>query len=186
MLWRRAREGDGRAFGDLFRRRSADVLRQAQRFSVDAADAEEVAAAAFFELWRQRDRVRLVDGSPVPWLLVTAANLGRNGMRAARRRDALLRRVLDNHDRSAAIQADMIDSVVGRHELTAALRTVRVADAALLTLVALEGFKVTEAAQVLGLTDHAARTRLRRVRQRLQPLLRTLSQAAPSAEEPVR
>ena len=170
-LWHQAQDGDGRAFSELFRRCSGAVLRQALRFSVDAADAEEVAAAAFFELWRRRDQVRLVEGSPLPWLLATAANLGKNGLRAARRRQALLRWVLETHDRSAATPVDEVDIGVDRVDLAAALRQLSTNDAALLTLVALEGYGISEAAQVLGLSDHAARTRFYRIRQRLRPLL---------------
>ncbi|WP_396133584.1 RNA polymerase sigma factor [Arthrobacter sp. 1088] len=45
-------------------------------------DAEDATAAAFLELWRRREGVRLVDGSILPWLLVTTTNTARNLQRS--------------------------------------------------------------------------------------------------------
>lgn len=183
-LWREACAGNGRSFAALFRVHRDAVTRQSLRFVADPADAEEIAAAAFFELWRHRDRVRIVDGSVLPWLLVTAGNLARNGLRAARRREALLDRLLDAHDRASAAPVYEIDDGIDRLSLAAALRRIAPGDAALLTMVALEGYKPGEAAVVLGISDRAARTRLYRARSRLRPLLRDHLAPTGMHEEP--
>ncbi|WP_449374720.1 RNA polymerase sigma factor [Arthrobacter psychrolactophilus] len=53
-------------------------------------EAEDVVATVFLELWRRRVKVRLVDGSILPWLLVTTTNVARNTRRAAFRYRKLL------------------------------------------------------------------------------------------------
>ena len=64
-------------------------------------DAEDVAASAFLELFRRRDDVRVVNGSVLPWLLVTASNLARNSARARRRYQEFLARL--PHTRRAGV-----------------------------------------------------------------------------------
>ncbi|TDS80330.1 sigma-70-like protein [Amnibacterium kyonggiense] len=56
-------------------------------------------------------------------------------------------------------------------ELGAAFRQLKPADAALVSLVGIEGMTVAAAAQVLGLSAGNARTRLYRSRQRLRAVL---------------
>lgn len=56
-LWSRARSGDGRAFAALFDAHRDRAFRHALRLVASAHDAEDVVAAAFFELWRKRDTV---------------------------------------------------------------------------------------------------------------------------------
>ena len=183
-LWRDALEGDERAFGELFRLHRDAAFRQALRFCSEAADAEEVAAAAFFELWRHRHRVRVVEGSVLPWLLVTVANLGRNGLRGSLRREALLRRLVADHDRSAVPSYDQIDVLGLRLEVRAALRRLPALDAMLVTMTALEGYSSVEAAAALGIAEGSARMRLHRARVRLRPLLTGLTSSPLFWKEP--
>src|SRR6476661_9649347 len=91
-LWSRSLQGDGGAFGALYDRHRDRVFRHAYRLSGNHHDAEDIMAAAFLELWRRRAKVRIVDGSIVPWLLVTTTNMARNSGRAALR----YRRLLDS------------------------------------------------------------------------------------------
>lgn len=53
-------------------------------------DAEDLTATVLLELWRRRRSVRFVDGSLLPWLIVTATNVLRNSVRARRRYRAFL------------------------------------------------------------------------------------------------
>jgi RNA polymerase sigma factor (sigma-70 family) len=149
-LWRRARAGDGRSFAAVFRLHRDAVTRQALRFLADPADAEEAAAAAFFELWRRRDSVRVVDGSVLPWLLVTAANLARNGLRAARRREALLNKIIEEHDRDVVARVDEVDVGIDRLEFVDALRRLPRSEATLLTMVALRATSRAKPPQLSG------------------------------------
>jgi RNA polymerase sigma-70 factor (ECF subfamily) len=72
-LWERARRDEGGAFGLLFDLHHDRVYRRALGLMANTHDAEDVAAAAFFELWRKRRVVQLVRESVLPWLLVTKA-----------------------------------------------------------------------------------------------------------------
>lgn len=168
-VWARALEGDGRAFASLFALHRERVLRAARRLVVSPTDAEDVTAAAFFELWRRRDRIVLVDGSVLPWLLVTAQNLARNANRSLGR----YRSVLESLPRSRAAgdPAELAQERRVVSELGAAFRQLKPADAALVSLVGIEGLTVSAAALVLGLSPGNARTRLYRSRQRLRAAL---------------
>ena len=82
-MWDRARQNEGDAFGQLFDLHRHRVFARALGLMENWHDAENVTAAAFFELWRRRRAVRIVHGSVLPWLLVTTVNLARNGRRSA-------------------------------------------------------------------------------------------------------
>ena len=167
--WRRAAAGDGAAFGRLFDAHSGRVYRHALRLTGDVHDAEEVLAAAFLELWRRRKAVRVVENSLLPWLLVTAGNLALNQSRGVRRYRAFLARLphqeqhVDAAEAQALLRADLdVDPA-----LLAAIRSLNKADQQLLALVALEDYPLRAAAEALGLTEQAARSRWQRVRRRL-------------------
>lgn len=169
--WSAALAHDAAAFARVFDRHRDAVFRQALRLLPQAADAEEVASASFFELWRRREAVRLVDGSVRPWLLATAANLARNSHRARLRREAFLRRLTFDHVDREDRAFERIDDDVLRIDLAAALARLSPKDIALVTMTALEGYRVAEVAALLGLTDGAARVRLHRAHRRLRDLL---------------
>jgi RNA polymerase sigma factor (sigma-70 family) len=171
-LWRRGLDGDGQAFGALFDRHRDRVFRHACRLVDARHEAEDVAASAFLELWRRRAEVRRVEGSVLPWLLVTATNLGRNSARGTRRYRELLERLP-----RAEEQPDAAEVALGTHalgvdaRLRAGVRALSKTDAHLFVLVAVEGYPVTAAAEHLGLSVSAARTRLHRVRAGLREQL---------------
>ncbi|MEJ5946975.1 sigma-70 family RNA polymerase sigma factor [Pseudokineococcus basanitobsidens] len=167
--WSAGLRGDADAVGRLFDRHHARVHRHACRLLTSSADAEDVTAAAFFELWRRRRDVRLVNDSVLPWLLVTTTNLARNSARGTRRYRALLERLPRQHHSADA--ADEVLAGVVDADVAAALRALRPVDAQLLALVVLEGLPVADAAAAAGLTTGAAKTRLHRARARLRASL---------------
>ena len=162
--WTAACAGDGEAFGRVFDAHRNAVFRHALRLVDSVADAEDVTAAAFLELWRRRADVRLVGGSPLPWLLVTTTNVARNLRRATLR----YRRLLASLPRAqhALDPADYVDVV--SPDLAAALRLLSTPDLRLVTLVVVEGLPIADAAAVLGITPGAAKVRLHRARGRLR------------------
>lgn len=170
-LWSRARSGDGRAFAALFDAHRDRVFRHVLRLVPSAHDAEDVVAGVFLELWRRRDAVPVVDGSVLPWCLATATNVARNTGRGLRRHRAAIDRL--PRDRDLVDAAETAEQRIARDELLTAVRALGEKDAALLTLVALEGYSPAEAAEVVGLSPGTARVRLHRARKRLQARLST-------------
>jgi RNA polymerase sigma-70 factor (ECF subfamily) len=171
-LWRRSLDGDGEAFGWLFDRHRERVFRHAIRLAESRHDAEDVVASAFLELWRRRADVRLVDGSVLPWLLVTTTNVARNATRGTRRYRRLLERLPRAPDQPDAAETAFSTRALGIDApLRAGVRALKKTDAQLLALVALEGYPVGAAAELLDLSLPAARARLHRARSRLREQL---------------
>jgi RNA polymerase sigma-70 factor (ECF subfamily) len=84
-LVRRARDGDGDAFAELYRRHFAAVYRVAFLVCHDAAAAEDIAQEAFLAAVRNLDRFER--GRPVrPWLARIASNRAIDWVRARNRR----------------------------------------------------------------------------------------------------
>lgn len=165
--WALASDGDATAFGRVFDQHYARVLRQAVRVTDDHHEAEDAAATAFLELWRRRREVRLIEGSPLPWLLVTATRCAQNVRRSSLRYRRLLAR-LPRENVTAEDPAKVVADAELGPALAQGLRSLPLQDRQLLSLVVIEGFAVVDAAAVLGLTPTAARSRLHRARARLR------------------
>jgi RNA polymerase sigma factor (sigma-70 family) len=168
--WAAALGGSGRAFAELFDLHYDRVFRHVVGMADQAADADEVTASAFFELWRRRDAVRVVNGSVLPWLLVTAMNLARNHGRGTRRYRAMLHRL--PHD---AGWTDPIGDLDDRHEaagrgaaVAEAVARLKPVDAQLIALIVHAELPVADAAAALGIPAGTARVRLHRARARLR------------------
>lgn len=170
-LWGRARRDDGDAFGLLFDLHHDRVYRRALGLMSDTHDAEDVAAAAFFELWRKRRVVRPVQGSVLPWLLVTTVNLSRNAHRSRSRYQRLLRTM----PRTEAVAGPDAESIATRERLTVALRRLSPIDGALFVLTVLDELPLAVAAEAIGLKPSTARMRLHRTRVRLRADLHDLN-----------
>lgn len=163
--------GDTEAFGALFDRHSTRVLTHCYRLTGDRHAAEDLTSVVFLEAWRRRGELRFVDGSSLPWLLVTATNAARNHRRSLRRHRAALARlssgVVESSDpaESAIARADAARSAEG---LRSALASLRRTDRQVVALCLIAELSYEEAADVLGLTAGAVRNRLSRSRRRLR------------------
>lgn len=182
-LWRRACQDDGSAFAALFDLHHARVYRRAIALLGDAHDADDIAAAAFFELWRKRRSVPLVSGSVCPWLLVTTVNLSRNTRRSTARYRALLRDL----PHPLPVNGPDAEQSETSQRLAEALARLAPADAALLVLTVLEELPVAVAAEAVGVKATNARVRLHRARARLRvdlhdlnPDVRVIVEGSPS------
>jgi RNA polymerase sigma factor (sigma-70 family) len=169
--WERARRNDGEAFGILFDLHRDRIYHRALGLMGSVHDADDVVAAAFFELWRRRKSVRLVGGSVLPWLLVTTVNISRN----AHRSTARYRRLLSTIPHRETASGPEIDDRETHHRLASSLRQLTPADAALFVLTVLEDLPMTKAAEIVGLTPATARVRLHRARVRLRAELSDLN-----------
>jgi RNA polymerase sigma factor (sigma-70 family) len=158
--WAAALRGEGEAFGRVFDRHHDRIRRHCVRLVDETDDAADAVAVVFLEAWRLRERVRIVDGSVLPWLLVTATNVCRNQSRSARRYRAVLAR-LPAPEPTPDHAADDDSG-----EAVQALRTLSAADQHLLTLSVLEGYPERDIAATLGVPAGTVKSRLSRARQR--------------------
>jgi len=159
--WKLACAGEGEAFGRIFDRHRDRVFRHGLRLVDRPADVDDLVAITFLEAWRRRDSVRIVEGSVLPWLLVTATNASLNLRRGSRRYRTLLARLpVDPH---TADHAERFDD----GEAAAALRALAPIDRQVLTLCVLEGYSERDAASALGVPTGTIKSRLARARTRL-------------------
>jgi RNA polymerase sigma factor (sigma-70 family) len=179
VLWERARRDEGDAFGLLFDLHHDRVYHRALGLMANTHDAEEVAATAFFELWRKRRSVRLVNGSVLPWLLVTTVNLSRNAQRSSSRYRQLLRTI----PRTTAIAGPDAESIETKKRLRKSLQLLSPIDGALFVLTTFEDVPLAEAAEAVGLKPSTARMRLHRARVRLRADLHDLNPTIQAAVE---
>lgn len=159
--WPLALTGQGEAFGRVFDRHRDRVYRHVFRLVATPADADDAVAITFLEAWRNRDRVRFVGDSALPWLLVIATNVSSNLRRSARRHRALLDRLPP--ETVTVDPADALDDGEAQH----ALRSLSIADQRVITLCVLEGLAEREAAAVLGVPAGTVKSRLSRAKARL-------------------
>ena len=160
-LWERLRAGDESALGDLFDRCEHRLFRHACRLLTSREDAKDAVAIALFELWRKRASVRLVDGSPLPWLLTTVTNTARNLERSGRRYRALLART----PRSDSAEAPTAPDESG---VLAALSRLPERERSVVVLSVLEGYPDRDVAETLGIPVGTVKSRLSRAKARLR------------------
>ncbi|MFJ5694135.1 RNA polymerase sigma factor [Arthrobacter sp. NPDC093125] len=184
-LWNRSRNGEGEAFRVLYSRHRDRIFRHAYRLCGDRHDAEDIMATAFLELWRRRAKVRIVEGSILPWLLVTTTNAARNRRRSALRYRRLLASLprADETDRTAQDPTGAAQEVLDQN-VARALDALSAEDVHLVSLVVFEEYTIAAAAAVLNLTPGAAKTRMHRARQRMKNAL-TGEQPASTSTTPV-
>lgn len=171
--WRAAVGGSGEAFASLFDLHGDRVYRHARRLTDTVADAEDVTAGAFLELWRKRRAVRVVGGSVLPWLLVTTTNLARNQARGLRRYRAMIAALPRAEAGPSAdeLVLDKLANETATARVRNALDALKPDDATLIALTTFEQLSTAEVAEALGISAGAARTRLHRAHTRLAGLL---------------
>lgn len=187
--WERARAGDPDAFGTIFDLHQPRIYRQARRLTESAADAEDVTALVFLEAWRRRDSVRVVDGSIIAWLTLTANNIARNAARSRNRHRSLLARLHDVEFASTSTP-DHAEDVAERLDRDAAAELTRRAlarlprrDRDVISLCVIQGLTARDAADALGVAPGTVKSRLSRARQRLSAeVLAALSTASAATQ----
>lgn len=181
LLFRLSR-GDEPAYRMLHDRHEAPVYRMSLVLMRTTWDAEEVAATAFFELWRKRDKVRVVDDSVLPWLLATTSFAAKNSLRARRRYQRLLNRI--PHSGDVPDHADEVGRAMDSMKISAhvrdALLQLNTRDSSVIVLCVIHELPTAEAAVVLGVPEGTVKSRLSRVKARLRG---ALDEYAPAREE---
>lgn len=172
-LLHRAGAGDGDAFAQLFRRHRDRVFRHTLRLASTPSDAEDLVALTFAESWRKRNRIRAVDSSALPWLLVTASNLARNNARAFRRHQALLSKI-PAPEPIADHSTEVLDRI--HHDDIAArvrqsFERLNDRDREILSLCVLEELSASQVANFLHVPTGTVKSRLSRARTRLAEIV---------------
>ncbi len=172
-LWLDAISGTERAFVAIFDRYRARIFRAAFRKTNSVADAEEVVAIVFFEAWRLRKRVRIVDGSLLPWLLTVASNVTSNLGRSHRRYARMLARLPppEQHDDHSTWVEQRIEHRAKTRALSAALATLSPGDRAVVDLCLIEELTMSDAATALNVPVGTVKSRLNRARRQLRSKL---------------
>nr|WP_279587831.1 RNA polymerase sigma factor [Microbacterium ulmi] len=157
----------------LIARHERRLYAAALRMTQTSWDAEEVVGAAFLELWRRREHVRIVDQSVLPWLLTVVAYAAKNKLRGQRRYKRLL-----NHIPSADAfpdHADEVARVVDGKAITQAVRKAlaeaSAQDASVIVLCIVEEMSIRDAAAVLGIPEGTVKSRLSRAKAKLRDRL---------------
>jgi RNA polymerase sigma-70 factor (ECF subfamily) len=178
VLWCQVVNGDGDAFGVLFDRHHDRVWRHAQKVLGEPHVAEDVTAVVFYEAWRRRTSIRMVNDSILPWLLVTTNNTLRNHVRQQRRYRYFLNQLPPPAD-----ETDIADSISEADEAsfkTSALREaftrLRPPERDVLTLCIIEGLGAKAAGAALGIADGTVKSRLHRAKSRLGTLYNRIVQ----------
>jgi RNA polymerase sigma factor (sigma-70 family) len=172
-LWNRARAGEPAAFGAVFDEHRDRVFGQALRLTRSVHDAEDVTALVFLEAWRRRESVRVVDGSIIPWLLVTTNFVARNAVRAARRHRAAMATLPppEPHPDFSSDVDRRIDGEGRAAKARAAFARLSKNDQDVITLCVIEEMTVPSAATALGVPAGTVKSRLSRAKQRLAEYL---------------
>ena len=154
-------------FGRLYRDQGRAILAYALRRVEDPESAADVVAETFLVAWRRLDQVPS-DARARLWLFGVARRVIANQHRAERRRSRLAERL------GESLRAELATRPAPAGEAAAVLRAMGGLgddDRELLLLISWEELSPGEAAEVLGISSLAARSRLHRARRRLRTLL---------------
>lgn len=155
----------------LFVRYHRAVLAYVARRTVppgNVALAEDVTAMVFTIAWRRLDQV---PAGALPWLLVTARNVLSEHRRADDRRASREVRLYRDRSLTQLGHHDSTDALAASEQVRDVLAQLNERDRELAMLVAWDDLSLVDAAQVLGVSPAAARTRWRRLRVRMTALL---------------
>lgn len=171
-----AGEGNGDAFGILFRRHVRPITGYAVRRCDNADDVADLVSDTFMIAFDAAHRYMPQTDTALPWLFGIARRVH---TRQRRRTKSFLRLVSKNTnaqisyggEETTAIES-AIDAARAGDEMRAAMQRLSDGEREVLELVALEGLSPSEAALALELTPNAARLKLSRARRHMQRMLR--------------
>ncbi len=163
---------DPDALGVLFDRHADRIYNHCFRATGDWAEAEDAVSVVFLEVWRHRHRVRLHDGSALPWLYGVATNVCRNLTRSRRRRTRALAALPPpgSEPDHAEQVTDRLGSEARMRAVLARIESLPDRERDVLGLVAWAGLSYEQAAAALDVPVGTVRSRLSRARARLTDL----------------
>jgi RNA polymerase sigma-70 factor (ECF subfamily) len=172
-LWLEAVSGTSASFTAIYTRYKLRVFRKAYFRAQNISDAEDITAMVFLEAWRSRDKVRIVDGSLLPWLLVVTSNVSLNSERARRRYRRLLSRLPPAGDEvdPSELAGERLDRRKRSYALTAALERLNRSERIVVDLCLIEELTLSTAANVLDIPVGTVKSRLHSARRKLRTYL---------------
>jgi RNA polymerase sigma-70 factor (ECF subfamily) len=153
------------AFERLYRSSRDDVYAYVASLLRDAPAAEEVTAAAFERAYRKRNRFDPERGEPRAWLFGIARNAALDELRRRGRQAEL---VAEPADINAFSPAEGAEDHERRLAVSAALERLEPSERELIALKFFAGLANAEIAQVLGLSESNAGTKLHRAMTKLR------------------
>src|SRR2546421_253785 len=173
VLWRRAHDGDGAAFGILFERHGGRIYNYCFRRTADWALAEDLTSATFLLAWRSHGRESLQAESALPLLYGIATNVLRNQRRSLKRgREAFGRLPLADVGEPdfAEEAATRLDDQAATRQLLALFSQLPRREQDVVALCDWSGLSYEDAAVAFGIPIGTVRSRLARGRRRLREL----------------
>jgi RNA polymerase sigma-70 factor (ECF subfamily) len=167
----RAQVGDRDAFAGLYDRHVRPVYWQAYSVVRDRDLAEDVTQDVFVTTWRRIRSITPVDGSILPWLLVTARYTAYNAARKEQRRAAA---DLDGDPIGGPGADAEVESALIQAEIDKAVAALSPVDQQLYALCLDGGATYEQAAHDLGVSHSVVRNRIHRLRTRLRADLSSL------------
>lgn len=158
------REGD-LAFDRLYRSSRDDVYAYVAGLLRDAAAAEEVTAAAFERAYRKRNRFDPQRGEPRAWLFGIARNAALDELRRRGRQAGLTAEPADLDSFGFEERAEHSER---RLAVSAALERLEPSERELIALKFFAGLGNAEIAQVIGVSESNAGTKLHRAMTKLR------------------
>jgi len=152
--------------GRLYREQGRAVLAYALRRVDTPEDAADVVSETFLVAWRRLDEVPIGAREKL-WLYAVARRVTANLRRAEGRRTRLAERIAESLRTEDADAAPSGEAAA----VLRAMRDLGEEDRELLLLVTWEELSPGQAAEVLGISALAARSRLHRARRRLRALI---------------
>jgi RNA polymerase sigma-70 factor (ECF subfamily) len=180
--------GDAEALGALYERHGGTAYALAAAIVRDAADAEDVVASTFAQLWRGAASFDAARGSVGAWITMMARTRALDALRARRRRTQLHERAAAEDDEGLAVPAggsgEPADVDAERREVASAVRAsldaLPAAQREAIELAFFQGLSHSDVAAALQQPLGTVKTRIRAGLQRLRALLGpTLAEGSP-------
>jgi RNA polymerase sigma-70 factor (ECF subfamily) len=154
------------AFDALYRACAGDLFAYARTLVRDDAAAEDVTALAFERAYRRRDRFDPGRGTPRAWLFTIARNAALDELRRRGRTAVLAHDVPD--DTAAGDPVESAERTARRAEVRAALERLSAREREIVALKFFGGLDNAELAEVLGVSESNAGTKLHRAMTKLR------------------